>query len=152
MIGILGGKNSLKKLSNYKKVEAGLFMGGFGMVASMIGSVLIGVFHGRHKGDQGRHQFERAQDQISNLKEDNADLNKINDDLHTKYVKAATRLNSMSTQSDAGSSGETLATTASITPTNMEKTSPLTSIPEIQLDQPQHQGRLVQHELATKVA
>lgn len=111
-------------------VSVGGLAGVVGYATGWSKALLLGSVH----GNKGRHQFERAKEQIKNLQEDNADLNKINDDLHARYVRAATRADSLEdAQGNAAPSNKPFAS-------------------EVHLGQSEHHGKLAQQHHAAEVA
>ncbi len=127
------------------KMNAFMFAGGIGGATGWIGSTILSVIAGGHKGNEAKRQFNRAKEEIQNLREDNADLNKINDDLHAKYVKAATRLDTIQAAQDASRNDALLPVNETPATSVSPASAPTT---QVQLDQKQHDGKLVQHELA----
>lgn len=138
---------------NIGKVNALTFGGAFGAVGYVSGWIAALVTGAQH-GNSGKHQFIRAKKQIKNLQEDNADLNKINNELHEKYVKAATRLDSMQAAQE-NAARETTERSELPAIKEMGSAAPAqTPAPtnEVQLSQNQHDGKLAQQDLAPTVA
>ena len=131
-----------------ERMQATFIGASLGAISGWLTSTIWSIHKGTHEGNKGKHQFIRAKEQIKNLQEDNADLNKINDELHAKYVKAATRLDSIDAareaalRSDAPAADTLAALESAATPPHAE----------VQLDSAQHQGTVTQQERASAVA